>query len=144
MLDDGFLKEAMDPVLPAGIIGALLGGYLGRRRGAIGQIGASIIGGSAGAATAQGIRGAIREPDLSGLTPAELQVVRAEADKMIESRRSRRFGEVVSGMGEAMLTGDPAVFIATIPRATIAPYGDEVERIDRMADRFRAARRAES
>jgi len=140
---DGFLSEHVDPVLTSGIIGALLGLGLSRKRHAIKQVGAGIVGMSAGSALASGILGARRTPDLSGLTEAERRVVREEADRMIEDRGSRRVSEIMGGVGTAMLSGDPTIFAATIPRATIAPYGDEVARIDRMADRFRAARRAE-
>lgn len=137
---DGFLKEAVDPVLTSGIIGALLGLALSRKRSAIKQIGAGIVGASAGGALAQGIRGAIRTPDYSQLTPGELDTIREEANRMIEERQSRRISEIMGGVGTAMLSGDPTIFAATIPRATIAPYGDEVDRLDRMANRFREAR----
>ena len=140
---EGFLKEAVDPVLTSGVVGAAIGAFLGRKSSPMRGIGSAIIGASTGSALAAGIRGAIRTPDLSGLTPSELAVVRAEADKMVSERGKQRFGEVASGIGAAMMSGNPSVLVATLPRATIAPYDSEVESIERMADRFRAARRGE-
>jgi len=140
---DGFVKEAIDPVLTSSIVGALIGLGLSRNRGAARQIGAGIIGATAGGSIAEGVRGAIKTPNYEGLTPGELAVVREEARTLIKDRRGHRLSGLLGGVGAAMASGDPAVLSVAIPRATIYPYGPEVERLDRMADRFRAARRVE-
>lgn len=136
----GFRKMSMDE----GHIGGLLGGGVafmatpGRHQ--IARIGASVLGYQAGSALASGVGGAVKKPDLTGLTDDEKRVVRSRVADIQASRRRRRLAAVGAGVGSLLLTGDPLVLLAAIPAATIHPYSAETRYISELADHFRAAR----
>lgn len=136
----GFRKRALDE----GDVGGLLGGGLaymatgGRHQ--IARVGAAVLGYQAGSALSEGIGGAVKKPDFSGLTDDEKRVIRQRVEDIRASRKHRRVAAVGAGVGSLLLTGDPLVLLAAIPAATIHPYSAETRYIAELADHFRSAR----
>lgn len=120
-------------------VGALVGAVATAKKDPVTQIVYSGIGSSVGWGLGAGLRGLSETPSFEGLTPDEIEVLHDEADRQAKMRTKRR----LSGVGMAALTflSDPTslAVVRHIPDVTIAPYSEETERLQMLADDFRRA-----
>ena len=138
---DGFFKAAFEPSMGGLLAGAALG--YGLTRGSpLERLGGAALGATLGEGIVAGVEGLADEPDLSGLTAGELEVLREEAEHQERWRNISRIMAAGGGVASAMLMKSPAPLIAAIPAATIAPIGHDAARLRRTAKNFRAARRS--
>lgn len=137
----GFLKAAIDPGVYGMAGGALLGfglvgGSVSRR------LGGALFGATIGQGVGSGIGGLVDDPDFSGLTPGEIEVLREEAEHQARWRNLTRIMAAGGGIVSAALMKSPAPLLAAIPAATIAPIGHDATKLRHTAKNFRDARRS--
>lgn len=143
-LVEGFRKQALD----AGSIGAAAGAAIGlgisRKAGPIVRLTSALIGAETGHALGRGLHGLATNPDYTGLTDGEREVLQEDADKMIDGRNRRRRNALAMGLAYGIVSGSPWGFLPVLPAATVGVYGDEAARQSQLADDFRRARRKET
>lgn len=138
---NGFLKEALDPELSGAIVGAAAG-YAAMSGG---SPLARVLGAATGAGlfseVGAGLRGASEAPDYAGLTDGELAVAAEEARALASARNRRRAAAAAIAVGSSIMSRSPWPVAIGLPAMTVLPYAGETERLRRLADDFRKARR---
>jgi len=137
----GFLKAAIGPGT-YGLVGGALAGF-GLAGGSVAhRLGGAVVGATVGQGAVAGIAGMAEDPDMSNLTPGEIEVMREEVEHQDRWRNLTRIMAAGGGIASAVLMRSPAPLIAAIPAATIAPIGQDAAKLKMIAKHFRNARRS--